>query len=243
MQHGGLQFKISDNTIQKSSWFLRNLRAVFKWSNIGVLLGTLLNPASQDSQISVRRISEPSHHEEFPGRNDNTRKPESRGLGALGFNLCTGNFQASTYFSDFKFERSTMFVALLFKKINIFPSPSYTSLYSDNRREWQYNSISELGRLLSFWHCFFLHNLSKSNMQKRISKMMYKASIQTWRWKQNLTEGLWNNSWVKNLPVRPFAPGRKTPGQLYPLTKDLPGWANKTKKKSEIDEWIDIRYL
>ena len=28
--------------------------------------------------------------------------------------------------------------------------------------------------------------------------------------------GLWNNSWVKNLPVRPLAPRRKTPGQLYP---------------------------
>ena len=28
--------------------------------------------------------------------------------------------------------------------------------------------------------------------------------------------GLWNNSWVKNLPVRPLAPRRKPPGQLYP---------------------------
>ena len=32
--------------------------------------------------------------------------------------------------------------------------------------------------------------------------------------KKKLSEwGLWNNSWVKNLPVRPR---RKTPGQLYP---------------------------
>jgi len=38
-------------------------------------------------------------------------------------------------------------------------------------------------------------------------------------------QGLWNNSWVKNLPVRPLAPRRKTPGQLYPMFKDLPGWA------------------
>ena len=36
--------------------------------------------------------------------------------------------------------------------------------------------------------------------------------------------GLWNNSWVKNLPVRPLAPRRKTPGQLYPAFNDLPGW-------------------
>ena len=35
--------------------------------------------------------------------------------------------------------------------------------------------------------------------------------------------GLWNNSWVKNLPVRPLAPRRKTPGQLYPAFNDLPG--------------------
>ena len=36
--------------------------------------------------------------------------------------------------------------------------------------------------------------------------------------------GLWNNSRVKNLPVRPLAPRRKTPGQLYPAFNDLPGW-------------------
>ena len=44
--------------------------------------------------------------------------------------------------------------------------------------------------------------------------------------KQKLFEvewGLWNNSWVKNLPVRPLAPGRKTPVQLYPSFYDLPG--------------------
>jgi len=29
---------------------------------------------------------------------------------------------------------------------------------------------------------------------------------------------------VKNLPVRPLAPRRKTPGQLNPTSKDLPGW-------------------
>ena len=28
--------------------------------------------------------------------------------------------------------------------------------------------------------------------------------------------GVWNNSWVKNLPVRPLAPRRKTPGQPHP---------------------------
>ena len=38
--------------------------------------------------------------------------------------------------------------------------------------------------------------------------------------------GLWNNSWVKNLPVRPLAPGRKTPGQLYPTFRP-PGQGQK----------------
>ena len=31
----------------------------------------------------------------------------------------------------------------------------------------------------------------------------------------------------ENLPVRPLAPRRKTPGQLYPMFNDLPGWAKK----------------
>ena len=38
--------------------------------------------------------------------------------------------------------------------------------------------------------------------------------------------GLWNNSWVKNLPVRPLAPRRKTPGQLYPTFRP-PGQGQK----------------
>ena len=45
--------------------------------------------------------------------------------------------------------------------------------------------------------------------------------------------GLWNNSWVKNLLVRPLAPGRKTPGQLHPTFNDLPGWAILIPKISE----------
>ena len=43
--------------------------------------------------------------------------------------------------------------------------------------------------------------------------------------------GLWNNSWVKNLPVRPLAPRRKTPGQLYPTFRP-PGQGQKF--------WIDF---
>ena len=42
--------------------------------------------------------------------------------------------------------------------------------------------------------------------------------------------GLWNNSWVKNLPVRPLAPRRKTPGQLYPAFKWPPGLGQKYSK-------------
>ena len=44
--------------------------------------------------------------------------------------------------------------------------------------------------------------------------------------------GLWNNSWVKNLPVRPLAPRRKTAGQLYPIKKTVPQ-ARSTKQKLE----------
>ena len=44
--------------------------------------------------------------------------------------------------------------------------------------------------------------------------------------------GSWNNSWVKNLPVRPLAPRRKTPGQLYPMKKTVPR-VRPTKQKLE----------
>ena len=46
--------------------------------------------------------------------------------------------------------------------------------------------------------------------------------------KQKLFEvewGLWNNSWVKNLPVRPLAPRRKTPVQLYPHSMTPRAWS------------------
>ena len=48
--------------------------------------------------------------------------------------------------------------------------------------------------------------------------------------------GSWNNSWVKNLPVRPLAPRRKTPGQFQLvedliLTRGKPGIATQTYKK------------
>ena len=45
-------------------------------------------------------------------------------------------------------------------------------------------------------------------------------------WKMLSEWGLWNNSWVKNLPVRPLAPRRKTPGQLYPAFRP-PGLGQK----------------
>ena len=45
------------------------------------------------------------------------------------------------------------------------------------------------------------------------------ASIRLNEW------GLWNNSWVKNPPVYPLAPGRKTLDHLYPTFHDLSGWA------------------
>ena len=37
---------------------------------------------------------------------------------------------------------------------------------------------------------------------------------------------------MKNLPVRPLAPRRKTPGQLYPAFNDLPGWDRNILKPS-----------
>ena len=50
------------------------------------------------------------------------------------------------------------------------------------------------------------------------SILMFKKMLCEW--------GLWNNSWVKNLPVRPLAPRRKTPGQLYPTFRP-PGQGQK----------------
>ena len=38
---------------------------------------------------------------------------------------------------------------------------------------------------------------------------------------------------MKNLPVRPLAPRRKTPGQLYPMFEGLPGWAKKIHNKTD----------
>ena len=52
--------------------------------------------------------------------------------------------------------------------------------------------------------------------------------------------GLWNNSWVKNLPVRPLAPRRKTPGQLYPAFNDLPGWVRNILKPSTCVEAVTV---
>jgi len=45
--------------------------------------------------------------------------------------------------------------------------------------------------------------------------------------------GSWNNSWVKNLHVRPLAPRRRTPGQLYPIKKTTVPQARPTKWKQE----------
>ena len=43
----------------------------------------------------------------------------------------------------------------------------------------------------------------------------------------------WNNSWMKNLPVRPLTPRRKTPGQLYPIS-EVP-WARPTSNELLIE--------
>ena len=50
------------------------------------------------------------------------------------------------------------------------------------------------------------------------SILMFKEMLCEW--------GLWDNSWVKNLPVRPLAPRRRTPGQLYPTFRP-PGQGQK----------------
>ena len=68
--------------------------------------------------------------------------------------------------------------------------------------------------VFSFWCLFFFHCQTK------------------WICLIAVEWGLWNNSWVKNLPVRPLAPRRKTPGQLYPAFNDLPGWVRNILKPS-----------
>ena len=52
----------------------------------------------------------------------------------------------------------------------------------------------------------------------------------------------WNNSWMKNLSVRPRAPRRKTPGQLYPTLEV--SWARPTSNELLIEiAHGTIRYL
>ena len=52
----------------------------------------------------------------------------------------------------------------------------------------------------------------------------------------------WNNSWMKNLSVRPLAPRRKTPGQLYPTLEV--SWARPTSNELLIEiAHGTIRYL
>ena len=50
------------------------------------------------------------------------------------------------------------------------------------------------------------------------SILMFKEMLCEW--------GMWDNSWVKNLSVRPLAPRRRTPGQLYPTFRP-PGQGQK----------------
>ena len=48
---------------------------------------------------------------------------------------------------------------------------------------------------------------------------------------------LWNNSWVKNLPVRPLAPRRKTPGQLYSAFNGQPPGLGQKYSKTKYLCW------
>ena len=44
-------------------------------------------------------------------------------------------------------------------------------------------------------------------------------------------EGLWNNSWVKNLPVRPLDSQEENPGPAEPLNLRPPGLGQKKTGK------------
>ena len=66
-------------------------------------------------------------------------------------------------------------------------------------------------------------NLKCGSLQAKRSVYSRKKTPKKLDHKLNWIEmGSWNNSWVKNLPVRPLAPRRKTPGQLYPKKKRSP---------------------
>ena len=60
------------------------------------------------------------------------------------------------------------------------------------------------------YHRNVIYNPSNIQVQKQLDRKLNKL-------------GSWNNSWVKNLSVRPLAPRRKTPDQLYPIKKRSPG--------------------
>ena len=57
--------------------------------------------------------------------------------------------------------------------------------------------------------------------------------------KVQMKEELWNNSWVKNLLVRPLAPRRKTPGPAEPLKQRPPraGSKRSLQKINLSQEW------
>ena len=70
------------------------------------------------------------------------------------------------------------------------------------------------------WAITWLLNRTIQKMWYKIVKLLVLCEKKLIEW------GLWNNSWVKNLPVRPLAPRRKTPGQLYPTFRP-PGQGQK----------------
>ena len=66
------------------------------------------------------------------------------------------------------------------------------------------------------WKDYRIYDVSE---KKEIQSMHIKFSSKDPNHK--LTDmRLWNSSWVKNLPVRPVTPRRKTPGQLYTIYND-----------------------
>ena len=85
--------------------------------------------------------------------------------------------------------------------------PVLTNAWSPICWNSQYSSVF----VFCFW-CFFVHCQTK----------WICLIVMEWR--------LWNNSWVKNLPVRPLAPRRKTPGPAVPRIQWPPGLGQKYSK-------------
>ena len=108
-------------------------------------------------------------------------KTREQGDGRVGVQFLCGKFSGKYVFSDFKFERSTIFVQVfLRKKPLLLPPAIHSYIQTKDRNDSTTRTVSLV--VYCRFDILLLHNLYNTNtilLQKQISKKIYKASIQT----------------------------------------------------------------